>query len=163
MLHGQVKSAGKFSFVRIFESGHEVPFYQPLVALEMVNRTIHGYDIATGQTPVTAGYVTSGPVNSDYVNGNATVTVEVLPSNATYNITTDEPNPPYNVANENSSDSSAPSRLMTRMGRADLDLEMKARHIERLPWHLGRRVVSKKGRHALFGDESRRKKRSYRR
>lgn len=159
ILHGQVKSAGKFSFVRIFESGHEVPFYQPLVALEMVNRTINGYDIATGETLVSAGYVTSGPVSSDYVNGNATVTIEILPSNATYNTTTNQPNPPYDVANENGSDSSDASKLMTRMERAQLDFEaVKARGAEGLPWHLGKRVVSKKGRHTLFGGESKRRK-----
>jgi hypothetical protein len=41
IVHGQVKQAGKFSFVRIYESGHEVPFYQPLAALS----------ISSGQSP----------------------------------------------------------------------------------------------------------------
>jgi carboxypeptidase C (cathepsin A) len=27
VVHGQVRQAGKFAFVRIYESGHEVPFY----------------------------------------------------------------------------------------------------------------------------------------
>ena len=33
VVHGQVRQAAAFSFVRIFESGHEVPFYQPIVSL----------------------------------------------------------------------------------------------------------------------------------
>lgn len=32
--HGQVKQSGKFSFVRLFGSGHEAPFFTPLAALE---------------------------------------------------------------------------------------------------------------------------------
>lgn len=150
VVHGQVKSAGKFSFVRIYESGHEVPFYQPLVALEMLNRTIQGYDIATGQTQVTGSYITSGSVDSTFVNGNATVTSDVLPSNATYNTTTNQPNPPYNVGGNGTS-----SRLLTRFDRALIDAEkIKAREAESgIPWHFSRRAVTKKGRAVLFGDE----------
>lgn len=139
-VHGQVKSAGHFSFVRIFESGHEVPFYQPLVALEMVNRTIHGMDIATGKTMVTDDYITQGPAESNYVNGNETVTYEVIPGNATYNVMTDQPNPPYNVGGD-----ADPGRLMTRYERAKLDKERIEKRDSGVPWHLGRRVTTKTG------------------
>ena len=153
MLHGQVKSAGKFSFVRIFESGHEVPFYQPLVALEMVNRTIHGMDIATGIVIVSDDYVTKGPVESMYVNGNATVTNDVLPSNATYNTTTNQPDPPYDVASEGGM-----ARLMTRMERTELDAEtVRVKKAEKLPWHASKRAVTKKGRAVLFEESKNRK------
>ena len=33
----------------VYESGHEVPFYQPVVALEMFERAIKGLDVATGE------------------------------------------------------------------------------------------------------------------
>ncbi|KAI1760658.1 alpha/beta-hydrolase [Hypoxylon sp. FL1150] len=89
--HGQVKQAGKFSFTRIYESGHEVPFYQPLAALELFERVIKGYDIQTGKHPVSRGYLTHGTKKSTYRQGNATIQFEVLPTNATYNVTTNEP------------------------------------------------------------------------
>jgi len=95
IVHGQVKQAGKFSFLRIYESGHEVPFYQPVIALEMLERVIAGRDIATGKVPVTSSYITHGTAESTYHEGNATMQLEVVPTDATYNTTTGEPNPPY--------------------------------------------------------------------
>jgi carboxypeptidase C (cathepsin A) len=93
--HGQVKESGIFSFVRIYEAGHEVPFYQPLASLEMFDRIINGKDIATGKQHISPGYKTKGPKSSRwYVEGDATVQHEVLPSNATYNTETNAPNPP---------------------------------------------------------------------
>ncbi|SNX85794.1 probable carboxypeptidase 2 [Melanopsichium pennsylvanicum] len=91
--HGQVKQSGLFSFVRIYHSGHEVPFYQPLAALEMFERVLNSTDIATGKTRVSRGscYMTSGPEKSMYREGNSTVLFEVLPVNATYNHTTNAP------------------------------------------------------------------------
>jgi carboxypeptidase D len=96
IVHGQVKQAANFAFARIYEAGHEVPFYQPLLALEMLNRAIQGYDIATGTTKVAKGssYKTSGPAKSTYYEGNSTVQYTVLPADATYNTTTNAPNPP---------------------------------------------------------------------
>lgn len=92
-----MKQAGKFSFVRIYEAGHEVPFYQPLVSLEMLERAIKGLDIATGKVEAGANYVTDGPPRSTYREGNLTVQYEVVPVNATYNTTTNMPNlPPEN-------------------------------------------------------------------
>ncbi|KAI1092402.1 carboxypeptidase S1 [Rostrohypoxylon terebratum] len=89
--HGQVKQAGKFSFTRIYESGHEVPFYQPLAALEYFERAIKGHDIQTGRVPVHEKYLTKGTPKSTYRQGNATVQWDVLPANATYDTTTNQP------------------------------------------------------------------------
>lgn len=93
IVHGQVKQAGKFSFVRIYESGHEVPFYQPVAALEIFERAINGKDIATGKVRPDAGYLTEGTADSTYREGNGTIQFEALPANATYNYTLNGPNP----------------------------------------------------------------------
>ncbi|PYH91396.1 serine carboxypeptidase [Aspergillus ellipticus CBS 707.79] len=93
VVHGQVRQAGKFAFTRVYESGHEVPFYQPLLALELFERVIGGKDVATGKLDVGAGYQTKGPLKSTYREGNATVQWEVLDADATYNTTTNAPNP----------------------------------------------------------------------
>lgn len=71
---GQVKQSSNYAFVRIYESGHEVPFYQPLVALELFNRTVRGLDIATGTISIKIGdgYKTKGPSTSDFREGNST-------------------------------------------------------------------------------------------
>lgn len=90
--HGQVRQAGNFSLVRVFYSGHEVPFYQPLASLEMFERQIAGLDIATGGISVDAGYSTSGPNVSSFVEGIGTVQFSVLDPDATYNTTTGAPN-----------------------------------------------------------------------
>ncbi|MCJ1457427.1 hypothetical protein MMC28_007795 [Mycoblastus sanguinarius] len=94
VVHGQVRQAAAFSFVRIFESGHEVPFYQPIVALAIFERAIAGLDIATGMTNVTSAYKTVGPSESTYREGNSTIQFQVVPTNSTYNTTTNEPNIP---------------------------------------------------------------------
>ena len=92
-VHGQVRQSGLFSFLRIYESGHEVPFYQPLAALEIFKRVLNHSDIATGQTSVKdeEGYKTVGTPTSDYREGNKTIQLELTPSNATYNVELDAP------------------------------------------------------------------------
>ena len=90
--HGQVKQAAQFSFVRVYYSGHEVPFYQPLASLEMFERVIAGQDIATGTLIPDSNYVTTGTPTSDFREGNATVQFQVLDPDATYNTTTGAPN-----------------------------------------------------------------------
>lgn len=65
--HGQVKQAGKFSFTRVYYSGHEVPFYQPLASLEMFERFIGGRDVATGRVGrVGGGFKTVGTPTSTF-------------------------------------------------------------------------------------------------
>lgn len=93
IVHGQSKQSAKFSFTRIYESGHEVPFYQPVIALEMFERAINGLDIATGTVKMgpKSCYHTKGTPKSTYHEGIATVQFEVLPTNSTYNTTTNAP------------------------------------------------------------------------
>lgn len=95
IVHGQVKQSGAFSFVRVYESGHEVPFYQPEIALALLQRALKQKDIATGKKHVYPGssYLTVGPAESTYREGIATVQFVEYPDTATYNTTTNEPNP----------------------------------------------------------------------
>lgn len=64
--YGDVREAGFFSFTRLFDAGHAVPFYQPEASLAMFNRTINGWDIATGAQRSHAGYSTKGDMLSKY-------------------------------------------------------------------------------------------------
>jgi hypothetical protein len=91
VVHAQVKQSGKFSFLRIYESGHEVPFYQPLLALEMFERALGGLDIATGTEIVDADYLSVGTPTSTYREGNATIQLSITPSNETYDVYTGQP------------------------------------------------------------------------
>ncbi|KAI9692041.1 MAG: hypothetical protein M1820_009576 [Bogoriella megaspora] len=110
IVHGQVKQAGNYSFVRIYDAGHEVPFYQPLASLEIFERMLNHTDIATGKVKVTDSYITQGPKDSTYYEGNSTVQTVVVPNSATYNTTTNSPNP-FNTT-------SAASRMVKRDGKS---------------------------------------------
>ncbi|QIX01629.1 hypothetical protein AMS68_007146 [Peltaster fructicola] len=96
IVHGQVRQSGNFAFARIYESGHEVPFYQPVVALELFERVLQRKDVATGRQDIGYGYKTSGPLQSTYREGNSTLVFDDLPVTATYNTTTNRPNPVTN-------------------------------------------------------------------
>ncbi|QDS68547.1 hypothetical protein FKW77_010914 [Venturia effusa] len=89
VVHGQVKQSNNFAFVRAYQSGHMVPFFQPLLALEVFKRTIHGLDIATGTHKLKGQ--TQGPAQSTFVEGNATVQWSVVPEGATYNHSSNRP------------------------------------------------------------------------
>ena len=83
--YGEVRQYGNFSFLRVYESGHLVPFYQrrktgffirfffswltiflAVAALAMFNRTINHLNIADGSVPVTANYSTSGEASATH-------------------------------------------------------------------------------------------------
>lgn len=70
---GLVRQAASFSFSRVFQAGHEVPYYQPAVALALFGRTIFGLDAATGLQVVGSGYATKGPSNIRNVTESAVV------------------------------------------------------------------------------------------
>lgn len=64
--YGATREYGNFSFTRVFEAGHEVPYYQPLASLQLFNRTIFGYDIATGTQKITEYYGTEGDAETTH-------------------------------------------------------------------------------------------------
>jgi carboxypeptidase C (cathepsin A) len=64
--YGEVRQYGNFSFTRVYESGHEVPYYQPVASLELFRRTLNHLDIATGETMFTATYGTNGTANATH-------------------------------------------------------------------------------------------------
>ena len=40
--NGTYKTAGNFSFLRVFGAGHEVPYYQPALALQVFKQIMSG-------------------------------------------------------------------------------------------------------------------------
>lgn len=62
--YGAVRQFGNFSFVRVYEAGHLVPYYQPLASLELFRRAIEGRDMATGEMMLRDDLSTTGPPNS---------------------------------------------------------------------------------------------------
>lgn len=66
--YGETREYGNFSFTRIYEAGHEVPYYQPLASLALFNRTINMYDTATGETKITPDYATNGTAEATHTN-----------------------------------------------------------------------------------------------
>lgn len=68
MEYGEVRERGNFSFTRIYEAGHEVPFYQPQAALAHFQRVIEARDIPTGLEMVTANLTSNGTPNATHTN-----------------------------------------------------------------------------------------------
>ena len=64
--YGETRQAGNFSFTRIYEAGHEVPYYQPVASLEMFKRAISHMNIADGSVMVTADYATEGDATATH-------------------------------------------------------------------------------------------------
>ena len=58
--YGEVRQVANFSFLRIYEAGHEVPWYQPQASLALFNRTIHHVRLDDGSAPVSANTSTEG-------------------------------------------------------------------------------------------------------
>ncbi|KAL9619884.1 MAG: hypothetical protein Q9160_005531 [Pyrenula sp. 1 TL-2023] len=60
---GQVRQYGNLSFSRVYQSGHEVPSYQPETAYRIFMRALFNHDIATGtvDTASNGDYGTQGP------------------------------------------------------------------------------------------------------
>jgi len=48
---GQIKSSGNFTFLRLYQAGHMVPYNQPEPSLQMLNEWLSGKYWATSETP----------------------------------------------------------------------------------------------------------------
>ncbi|KAK4495036.1 hypothetical protein PRZ48_013363 [Zasmidium cellare] len=66
--YGETRERGNLSFTRIYESGHEVPYYQPGAALAHFERVISGLDVPSGKEKVTANLTSNGPLNATHTN-----------------------------------------------------------------------------------------------
>lgn len=64
--YGETREYGNFSFTRVYEAGHEVPYYQPEASLQLFNRTLFGWDIAEGNVQIWPGYSTNGSATATH-------------------------------------------------------------------------------------------------
>ena len=64
--YGETREYGNFSFTRIYESGHEVPYYQPIASLGFFTRALNGLDIATGKSSINATFGTTGEATATH-------------------------------------------------------------------------------------------------
>ncbi|KAL2003658.1 hypothetical protein VTN02DRAFT_2921 [Thermoascus thermophilus] len=82
--YGETREYGNFSFTRVYEAGHEVPYYQPIAALQLFNRTVFGWDIATGNTKIWEDYRTDGSPKATHTE--SYVPLPTIPANASVGV-----------------------------------------------------------------------------
>ena len=58
--YGEVRQYGNFSFTRLYEAGHEVPYYQPKASLSMFERVLNNKVLADGKERLTGTYGSKG-------------------------------------------------------------------------------------------------------
>ncbi|KAI0406004.1 Alpha/Beta hydrolase protein [Xylaria palmicola] len=64
--YGESRQYGNFSFTRIYESGHEIPYYQPRAALEFFRRILGDLVVADGTTRVTPTFGSHGAAKATH-------------------------------------------------------------------------------------------------
>jgi carboxypeptidase D len=82
--YGETREYGNFSFTRVYEAGHEVPYYQPIAALQLFNRTVFGCDIAKGETKIWPEYKTNGTATATHTE--SYVPLPTIPANASVGV-----------------------------------------------------------------------------
>ncbi|KAI0853039.1 peptidase [Daldinia vernicosa] len=65
--YGESRQYGNFSFTRVYDSGHEVPYYQPKAALELFRRVLGNLVISDG-AELTPTYKSEGTANATHTN-----------------------------------------------------------------------------------------------
>jgi len=65
---GVVRQWGNFSFSRIYDAGHMVPYYQPETAFTIFTRIIQGTNIGTGAVLNSSSFSTNGTRNATHTN-----------------------------------------------------------------------------------------------
>ena len=66
--YGESRQYGNFSFTRIYEAGHEVPYYQPKASLELFRRVLSDLVVSDGSVHVTPTYKSNGTANASHTN-----------------------------------------------------------------------------------------------
>ncbi|KAF1998515.1 peptidase S10, serine carboxypeptidase, partial [Amniculicola lignicola CBS 123094] len=64
--YGEGREYGNFSFTRIYEAGHEIPYYQPKASLEIFRRVLNHLTISDGANVITADYATNGTAKATH-------------------------------------------------------------------------------------------------
>lgn len=64
--YGETREFGNFSFSRVYQAGHEVPYYQPAASLQLFNRTLNGWDIPKGNVQIWPGFSTNGTATATH-------------------------------------------------------------------------------------------------
>jgi carboxypeptidase C (cathepsin A) len=64
--YGVVREYGNFSFTRIYDAGHEVPYYQPVASLEHFRRVLHHLTLPNGENVVTDDWSTNGTAKATH-------------------------------------------------------------------------------------------------
>ncbi|KAJ5392332.1 Peptidase S10 serine carboxypeptidase [Penicillium cosmopolitanum] len=64
--YGETREYGNFSFTRVYEAGHEVPYYQPEASLQLFNRTLNGWELPKGEKKVKPDFGSSGPKSATH-------------------------------------------------------------------------------------------------
>ena len=61
-----MRQYGNFSFMRVYESGHEVPYYQPVAALEIFRRVLGNLILSDGSEALSGTYGTEGEATATH-------------------------------------------------------------------------------------------------
>ncbi|OQE14441.1 hypothetical protein PENFLA_c038G03991 [Penicillium flavigenum] len=64
--YGATREYGNFSFTRIYEAGHEVPYYQPEASLQLFNRTLNGWELPKGEKKLKQDSGSTGPESATH-------------------------------------------------------------------------------------------------
>lgn len=64
--YGETREYGNFSFTRVYEAGHEVPYYQPEASLQLFNRTLNGWELPRGEKKVKHNSGSTGPKSATH-------------------------------------------------------------------------------------------------
>ncbi|KAK0663744.1 Carboxypeptidase S1-like protein A [Lasiodiplodia hormozganensis] len=74
--YGLVRQYGNFSFARIYESGHSIPFSQPKVSLEFFRRTLEGLSVSDGLVRAGKSYKTNGTAEATHTESDVPLAME---------------------------------------------------------------------------------------
>lgn len=64
--YGETREYGNLSFTRVYEAGHEVPYYQPEASLQLFNRTLNGWELPKGENKLKQNAGSTGPKSATH-------------------------------------------------------------------------------------------------